>query len=79
METNETKTKIKFNEIQIGQLFRQVGNGGRPMDCLIRKTRDCIENKAGRGELVTDPDFPKNIGREITVPQNRNCFLIALK
>lgn len=65
---------IKFHEIKIGQQFHQKGKSG-PLPCLIKKTKDAAHNQAGRGVIVTDPDFPANIGREVTVPQNRNCLI----
>lgn len=68
--TNDTM-KTQFQEIQIGQTFVQVGTE----DCLMRKTKDAAHNKAGRAVVVKDARAPQLEGRELTVPQNRNCTL----
>lgn len=71
MSNTNTAMKIKFQEIQIGQTFVQVGTE----ECLMRKTKDAAHNKAGRAVVVKWPSVPRNEGRELTVPQNRNCTL----
>lgn len=67
---------IKFNKIEVGQQFHQKGKSG-PMPCLIEKTKDATHNEAGRGVIVSDPGYPNNVGRVVTVPQNRNCLIEA--
>ena len=70
MRTQEPTT-TRFSEIQIGETFTQRGTE----ECLMKKTKDASHNKAGRAIVIEDTDAPQIVGRELTVSQNRRCFL----